>query len=63
MQPSRSSTDVLEALKDLLVAVKFKSPPVNFGTDNDPNLCWEARVPIAFVEVAEKAIAKAEERP
>lgn len=43
--------------RDILVAVKFNAPPANMGgTDQHPNLCYEARVPIAFVENLEAAL-------
>lgn len=41
------------ALQDLLIAVKFNAPPVDFG---EGNMCYEARVPVAFVEKAEAAL-------
>lgn len=57
-----AARDALEfQLRDLLTAVKWKSPPVDFGTwdgSGDTNYCWEARVPVAFVDNAEAALAK-----
>lgn len=55
--PSVPNGVLREALEGLLTAVKFKTPTVNFGTSDDPNLCWEARVPVAFTEIAEAALA------
>ena len=43
------------ALRDLLVAVTFKTPPRDFGEDNP---CYEARVPIAFVDIARAALGE-----
>lgn len=47
--------DVPKALRELLVAVTYKTPTVEFG---DGNPCYEARVPIAFVNAALAALAK-----
>ena len=47
--------ELLEELKALVTAVRFADPPKDFNGV----LCHEARVPIAFIEGAEAAIAKA----
>jgi hypothetical protein len=54
--------DLLEALKALVIAVTYNEPPRDFGTPDDPNPCYEARVPVGFVDKARAAIAKAEGR-
>jgi hypothetical protein len=51
------SEAVVEALKALLVAVTYAEPPKDYGTAGDPNLCFEARVPVQFVDDARAAIA------
>lgn len=60
--PPASDTlaELREALRGLITAVRFADPPRNFGTEEDPNLCHEARVPIDFVTIAEAALAKTE---
>ena len=47
-----------EALSDLLVAVTYTAPPVDFGTPDDPNPGFEARIPVDFVNIARAALAK-----
>ena len=44
-----------EALRALVIAVEYKGPPVDFG---EGNLCWEARVPLAFVDKARAALGE-----
>jgi len=44
-----------EALRALVIAVEYKGPPVDFG---EGNLCWEARVPLAFVDNARAALGE-----
>lgn len=44
------------ALKELLTAVTFAHIK-EFGKDNP---CWEARVPVAFVDIAKQALAEIE---
>lgn len=48
--------DLRGAVKHLLNAVKYTEPPKNFGTEQEPNLCYEARIPIAFVKDVEQAL-------
>lgn len=48
------------ALQELLVAVCYKTPTVDFGTDKEPNPCYEARVPVQFVHDAHQAINESE---
>jgi hypothetical protein len=48
--------EAVAALKELLIAVEYAAPPRNYGTDTDPNLCFEARVPVDFVTKAHAAI-------
>ncbi len=51
------------ALRELLTAVTFM-PPRNYGTADDPNHCYGARVPVEFVDNAAAALRKvASERP
>ena len=57
-----AAPELLDALKALLVAVKFVGAPSNYGTPEDPNPCFEARVPVGFVSEAEAAILRAEGR-
>ena len=47
-----------EALRALVIAVEYKGPPVDFG---EGNLCWEARVPLAFVDNARAALGEGKE--
>lgn len=54
-----AAPELLDALKALLVAVTYSTPPVEFGTPDDPNPGFEARVPVDFVTEANAAIAKA----
>jgi hypothetical protein len=55
--PPAVGGEVEEALRELLVAVTFSEPPVNMGgTEDDPNLCYEARVPVEFVTNARAAL-------
>jgi len=54
-----AAPDLLRRLQELLVAVEYKGPPVDFGKPGDPNPCFEARIPIGFVEAARNAIASA----
>jgi hypothetical protein len=51
--------DLIAALTAARTAICFKSPPVDFGTPDDPNPCYEARVPVAFIEQIDAALAKA----
>ena len=44
-----------EALRALVIAVEYKGPPVDFG---EGNLCWEARIPVAFVDKARAALGE-----
>lgn len=53
--------DPLEALKALITAVTYHAPPKDFGTPEEPNLCWEARVPIEFVTRANEALSSGSE--
>jgi hypothetical protein len=46
-----------EALRHLITAVTFKAPPVEFSPGNP---CWEARVPVGFVDQARSALAAVE---
>ena len=46
-----------EALRDLVIAVEYNGPPIDFG---DGNLCWEARIPIAFIDQARAALGEKE---
>lgn len=56
-QPASSvNAEVVEALQALLVAVCYKTPTVDFGTQKEPNPCYEARVPVQFVHDAHKAL-------
>lgn len=48
------------ALQELLVAVCYKTPTVDFGTDKEPNPCYEARVPVQFVHDAHQALNESE---
>jgi hypothetical protein len=45
-----------DGLRHLLAAVTFNEPPRDFGTRDDPNPCWEARVPVGFTDVARAAL-------
>jgi hypothetical protein len=56
------TADLLEALKAARTAICYAAPPIDYGTPDDPNPCYEARVPIAFVEQIDAAITKAEGR-
>ena len=49
----KGENEVVEALKALLVAVCYNTKIKEFGKDNP---CWEARVPVQFVEDAHKAL-------
>lgn len=53
-----AAADYKQALKELLVAVTFKATTVNFGTDENPNPCYEARVPVGFVHYAHEVLSK-----
>lgn len=53
----RAGLSVVEALEALLVAVCYKTPTVDYGTKEEPNPCYEARVPVQFVHDAHKALA------
>lgn len=58
-----AAPELLNTLRALLVAVTYSAPPVNFGgTEDDPNFCWSARIPVQFVDEARAAVAKAEGR-
>ena len=48
---------LVEALKALLIAVRYAGIR-EFGTPDEPNPCWEARIPPQFVTDAESALAK-----
>jgi hypothetical protein len=50
---------LLEALRAIRTAVTYTAPPVDFGTPDDPNPGYECRVPVAFVEQINAAIASA----
>lgn len=52
----QSSAAVEKALRELLTAVTFKTTPVDFGEGNP---CYEARVPVQFVEDANNALTPA----
>lgn len=56
-----AAPELYEALRELLVAVRFADPPKDYGDDGNhgPNLCHEARIPVDFVTIAERALAKA----
>jgi len=55
-----AAPEVVAALQELLTAVEFMAPPRDFNTGRgDPNMCWEARVPVGFTDIAHKALAKA----
>lgn len=54
-----AAPELYEALRELLVAVRFADPPKDYGTPEEPNLCHEARIPTDFVTIAERALAKA----
>lgn len=45
-----------EALRALLTAVTYTAPPKEYGTPDDPNPCYEARVPVQFVIEARAAL-------
>lgn len=45
-----------DALRELLVAVHYADPPKNYGTEDEPNICHEARIPVGFVEPAHRAL-------
>ena len=49
--------ELRKALKDLLIAVTYAAPAKDYGQPDDPNPCYEARVPVAFVQRAEAALA------
>lgn len=52
--------ELIEALRAARIAITYVSPPKDFGTPDDPNPCYEARVPVAFVEQIDRALSKAE---
>lgn len=52
-----NETELIRAVKDLLVAVKFAGTK-DYGGPTDPNICYEARVPIGFVICVDEALSK-----
>ena len=56
----RREAEMREAASAMLVAVKYthaKTPPKAFGDINgEPNLCYEARIPVQFVTDLEVAL-------
>lgn len=56
-----AAPDLAKALHELLVAVRFAEPR-EFGEEGDKFLGYEAKVPMDFVTIAERALAKAEGR-
>jgi len=46
---------LVEALKACVTAIEYNSPPVDFGTPDDPNPCYECRIPVAFTNEARAA--------
>lgn len=54
-----AAPELLTALKELLIAVKFNK--VIYPQPDNP--CWDARIPVEFVEAAEAAVSKAEQEP
>jgi hypothetical protein len=55
-----AAPDLYEALRSARTAICFAAPPKNYGTADDPNLCYEARVPVAFVEQIDAALQRAQ---
>jgi hypothetical protein len=54
-----AAPELYEALRELLVAVRYADPPKDFGAPHESNFCHEARIPVDFVTIAERALAKA----
>lgn len=55
-----AAPDLAKALQALLVAVTYSTPPVDFSRPGEePNFCFEVRVPVRFVADAHFALAKA----
>ena len=54
-----AAPELLGALSQLLVAVEYKGPASDFGRLGEENWCFDARVPVGFVDIARAAIAKA----
>jgi hypothetical protein len=54
-----ADADLLAELRALVTAVTYVTPPTDFGTPDEPNPCFEARVPVEFVDRARAAIARA----
>lgn len=48
--------NLIEALRNLVTAVRYAEPLKEFGTPDAPNPCFEARVPAFFVQQAEMAL-------
>ena len=46
-----------KVLRDLVIAVEYNGPPIDFGGGN---FCWEARIPIAFIDEARAALEEKE---
>ncbi len=44
----------------MLTAVTFVGQPTNYGSEMDPNWCFKARVPAAFVDGLRNTLAAAE---
>ena len=51
---------LVEALRDLVLAVKFVDEVKDFG-NKEPNPCYEARVPVDFIYNAQQALKSAKE--
>lgn len=47
---------LVEALKACVTAIEYNAPPVDFGTPDDPNPCYECRIPVAFPNEARAAL-------
>lgn len=56
--PKEDVGELVDTLINLLNAVKYVGVLKNYGTEENVNFCWEARVPTGFVNDAEQAIAK-----
>ena len=51
---------LMTALNDLINAVTY-SHKEDFGTLEEPNMCWVARVPVEFIDNAKSAYAQSRE--
>lgn len=51
-----------KALSDLITAVTFKGSPEEFGKPDESNMCYDARVPVAFIDNAKTALNERSEQ-